>query len=137
MPTQAQVPTIVAEVRRRLDDVAKRGIHLKVASKKLEDGWLYIVVTPSRPGERASDHARIMSEIERDLRTLNVVSQQAMRALEIPLDRVFFVVEDEADRDLLRCGNRPEQRGRGEVMNDVARERRRRRERHAPLCRHG
>jgi len=68
MPTQAQVPEIVAKVRQRLDDVAKQGVYLEVVSEKLDDGWLYVVVTPSRPGVRASDHARIMSQIERDLR---------------------------------------------------------------------
>ncbi len=68
MPTQAQVPEIVAEVRQRLDDVAKEGIHLQVLSEKLEDGWLYVVVAPSEPGVRASDHARIMSQIEREMR---------------------------------------------------------------------
>jgi hypothetical protein len=68
MPTPAQVPGILAEVRQRLDDAARQGIHLRVASDKLEDDWLYVVVTPSRPGVRASDHARIMSQIERDLR---------------------------------------------------------------------
>ncbi len=45
MPTQAEVPGIVAEVDQRLDDVAKQGIHLEVASEKLEDDWLYVVVT--------------------------------------------------------------------------------------------
>jgi hypothetical protein len=68
MPTQAQVPAIVAEVRQRLDDVAKQGVHLHVVSERLEDGWLYVVVTPSQPGVRASDHARIMSQIEREMR---------------------------------------------------------------------
>jgi len=68
MPTQADVPGIVAEVRQRLDDVAKQGIHLKVVSEKLEDDWLYVVVTPSRPGVRALDHADTMSKIERELR---------------------------------------------------------------------
>ena len=68
MPTEAQVPEIVDKVRHRLGEAAEQGVHLGVASEKLEDGWLYIVVTPSRPGVRASDHARVMSQIERDLR---------------------------------------------------------------------
>jgi hypothetical protein len=68
MPTQAQVPEIVAEVRQRLDEVAKQGVHLQVVSEKLEDGWLYIVVTPTQPGVRGSDHARVMSQIEREMR---------------------------------------------------------------------
>ncbi len=68
MPTEAQVPGIVAEVRQRLDEAAKQGVHLQVVSEKLDDGWLYVVVTPSQPGQSASDHARVMSQIERELR---------------------------------------------------------------------
>jgi hypothetical protein len=68
MPTQPQVPGIVAEVRQRLDDAAKQGVHLQVVSEKLDDGWLYVVVTPSQPGVQASDHARIMSQMEREMR---------------------------------------------------------------------
>ena len=56
MPTEAQVPGIVAEVRQRLDEAAKQGVHMQVVSEKLDDGWLYVVVTPSQPGQRASDH---------------------------------------------------------------------------------
>lgn len=29
---------------------------------------MYVVVTPARPGVRASDHARLMTQIERGLR---------------------------------------------------------------------
>jgi hypothetical protein len=68
MPTEAQVPGIVAEVRQRLDEAATQGVHMQVVSEKLDDGWLYVVVTPSQPGQRASDHARIMSRIEREMR---------------------------------------------------------------------
>ena len=68
MPTQLQVPAIVAEVRQRLADEALRGVHLQVAGERLDDDWLYVVVTPSQPGVRASDHARLMSRIERELR---------------------------------------------------------------------
>jgi hypothetical protein len=68
VPTAAQVPKIVAEVKRRLNEVAKEGVRLQVVSDKLEDGWLYVVVTPSQPGQRASDHARVMSQIEREMR---------------------------------------------------------------------
>lgn len=68
MPTDVQVPEIVDEVRRRLADEARRGIELEVTDFKLEDDWLYVVVAPNRPGVRASDHASLMSRIERDLR---------------------------------------------------------------------
>ncbi len=68
MPTQAEVPEIVAEVRKRLAEIANEGVHLEVTSDKLEDDWLYVVVAPSQPGVRALDHALFMSKIERELR---------------------------------------------------------------------
>lgn len=68
MPTTQQVSEIVKKVEARLADAAQNGVHLKVASSKLEDDWLYVVVVPRMPGVRASDHARLMSQIERDLR---------------------------------------------------------------------
>ena len=68
MPTQAQVPGIVAEVRQRLADAARQGVDLEVTGEKLEDDWLYVVVAPAKPRVRASDHARLMSQIERELR---------------------------------------------------------------------
>lgn len=68
MPTQAEVPGIVAEVRQRLVEASNHGVHLEVISDKLEDDWLYVVVAPSQPGVRALDHAQTMSKIERELR---------------------------------------------------------------------
>lgn len=68
MPTQAEVPGIVAEVRRRLTEIANQGVHLQVTGDKLEDDWLYVVVSPSRPGVSALDHANLMVQIERELR---------------------------------------------------------------------
>ena len=68
MPTTQQVSDIVDKVRKRLADVQRDGIHLKVASENLSDGWLYVVVVPTKPGVRASDYARLMSQIERELR---------------------------------------------------------------------
>lgn len=68
MPTTQQVSEIVEKVRHRLADAEREGVHLKVASEKLDDDWLYVVVVPSKPGIRASDHARLMSQIERELR---------------------------------------------------------------------
>jgi hypothetical protein len=68
MPTTQQVTDIVDRVRRRLIDAEPDGVFLKVAGERIEDDWRYIVVVPSRPGVRASDHARLMSQIERELR---------------------------------------------------------------------
>ena len=68
MLTQQQVPEIVEEVRQRLADLEQQGVYLQVVDGKLEDDWLYVMVTPSRDGVRASEHARYMSQIERELR---------------------------------------------------------------------
>lgn len=68
MPTTQQVQEIVDKVRKRLADAERDGVYLKVAEERLEDDWLYIVVVPTRPGVRASEHARLMSQIERELR---------------------------------------------------------------------
>lgn len=68
MPTTAQVTDIVDKVRHRLADAEREGIYLKVTRESLDDEWLYIVVSPARPGVRASDHAQIVSRIERELR---------------------------------------------------------------------
>ena len=68
MPEVAQVSEIVEKVRQSLKDAEREGIFLHVESESLDDDWLYIVVVPSRPGIRASDHATLMSRIERNLR---------------------------------------------------------------------
>jgi hypothetical protein len=68
MPTAAEVPGIVAEVARRLQAAVAQGVPLKVSGERLDDDWLYVVVTPTRPGVRASDHASTMSRIERELK---------------------------------------------------------------------
>jgi hypothetical protein len=51
-----------------LADAEAEGVHLKVSDYKLDDDWLYIVVEPAKAGIRASDHANLMSRIERELR---------------------------------------------------------------------
>lgn len=68
MPTTQQIQEIVEKVRKRLAEAEREGIYLGVSSARLDDDWLYIVVMPSRPGVRASDHARLMTQIERELR---------------------------------------------------------------------
>jgi hypothetical protein len=39
---------------------------------RLDDGWLTVVITPTKPNIRASEYANLMSEIERELRTKGV-----------------------------------------------------------------
>lgn len=68
MPATHQVTDIVGKVEKRLVEAERDGIYLKVSGSKLDDDWLYIVVVPSRPGVRASEHANFMSKIERELR---------------------------------------------------------------------
>ena len=68
MPTTQQVTDIVDKVKKRLAEGERDGIYLKVTGEKLDDDWLYILVTPSKAGVRASDHANFMSKVERELR---------------------------------------------------------------------
>ena len=66
--TQQQVDQIIKKVESRLAAEEAKGVPLKVAGHKLDDDWLYVVVVPKQAGVRASDHARLMSRIERELR---------------------------------------------------------------------
>jgi hypothetical protein len=68
MPTMQQIDPIVKKVEHLLTQAEARGIHLKVSGSKLDDDWLYVVVVPKQAGVRASDHAQLMSQIERQLR---------------------------------------------------------------------
>ena len=82
MPTQAQVPGILAEIRQRLQAAAGQGVPLQVSGQKLDDDWLYVVVTPTQAGVRASDHAQFMSRIERELREAGTEHVLLVPALE-------------------------------------------------------
>ncbi len=68
MPTMQQIDPIVKKIEQQLAQADARGIHLKVSGSKLDDDWLYVVVVPNQAGVRASDHAELMSQIERKLR---------------------------------------------------------------------
>ena len=68
MPTLQQIDPIVKKIEQQLAQAEARGVYLKVSDSKLDDDWLYVVVVPKQAGVRASDHARLMSEIERTLR---------------------------------------------------------------------
>jgi hypothetical protein len=72
MLTVEEIPDVVRRVRDELSAAEQRGIFLKIMGDRLDDGWLYISVEPSRPGIRASDHAGLMSKIERELRASGV-----------------------------------------------------------------
>jgi len=70
MTMTQQIDEILKRVNEMLDKGASRGIDLKIANHKLDDDWLYIVVVPSSQGQRASEHANYMSEIERNLKNM-------------------------------------------------------------------
>jgi len=67
MPNEQDKPVIVARVEQLLSAANARDIHLRLAASRFDDGWLYLVVEPTQKGERASQHARFMTEIERTL----------------------------------------------------------------------
>ncbi|MGN6506327.1 MAG: hypothetical protein ACTHM6_12270 [Tepidisphaeraceae bacterium] len=67
MPAEQDVPTIVARVKQLLTDAQTQGIHLRLSAYRLDDDWLYLVVEPIRPNERASQHAHFMTQTERTL----------------------------------------------------------------------
>lgn len=67
MPNEQDKSAIVARVGQLLAAANTRGIHLRLAASRFDDGWLYLVVEPTQNGERASQHAHLMTEIERTL----------------------------------------------------------------------
>jgi hypothetical protein len=68
MPTTLQVSEIVRKVQEQLKTSETEGVYLKVSGERLDDDWLYIEVIPAKPGVSASDHAGVMTRIERKLR---------------------------------------------------------------------
>ena len=67
MPAEADLQRIVDQVRQRLADAEVSGVHLRLAGHRFDDGCLYRVVAPTRGGDRASTHAHLMTQIEREL----------------------------------------------------------------------
>ena len=72
MPNTQQISDIVQKVQDQLKIAEGDGIYLKVSGERLDDDWLYIAVVPAKMGVRASDHAGLMSQIERKLRAEGV-----------------------------------------------------------------
>ncbi|MGF1633633.1 MAG: hypothetical protein ACFCVE_07260 [Phycisphaerae bacterium] len=68
MPTETDKQKIIERVKQLLDEAKEDGVHLDLAAQRFDDDWLYLVVTPTRQGERASQHAHQMTRIERTLR---------------------------------------------------------------------
>lgn len=69
MPAEKDQQTIIARVKQLLGEARTEGVHLDLAAFRFDDGWLYLVVTPTHKGERASQHAHLMTQIERKLRS--------------------------------------------------------------------
>ena len=67
MPAEKDKNAIVDRVRKLLSDASSRGVHLQLTGSRFDDDWLYLVVAPTRKDERASQHAHLMTEIERAL----------------------------------------------------------------------
>ena len=67
MPNEQDKPAIVDRVEQLLSAAKARGIHLRLAASRFDDDWLYLVVEPTQQGERASQHAHLMTEVERTL----------------------------------------------------------------------
>ena len=68
MPAEVDIPKIVALVRKLLSEAEPDNVHLHLTGQRFEDDWLYLVVEPTKPGERASKHAHFMTRAERTLR---------------------------------------------------------------------
>lgn len=67
MPSEQDKSVIIDRVQELLSAAKGRGIHLRLAGSRFDDGWLYLVVEPTQKGERASQHAQLMTAIERTL----------------------------------------------------------------------
>jgi len=66
--TEEEAKGIVKEVRNRL--AARKDLPLKVSEDgyRLEDEWVYVVVSPEREDIRAYDHVQALAAIEKELR---------------------------------------------------------------------
>jgi hypothetical protein len=67
MPTKQEIPAITRRVQALIGAAQARAIHLRLTCYRFDDGWLYLVVEPTRQGERASQHAHFMTDVERTL----------------------------------------------------------------------
>lgn len=82
MPQTQDVADIVEKVEQGLKAAESDQIYLKVDGYRLDDDWLYIAVSPAKPGVRASDHANLMARIERNLRASGIDQVLLVPAIE-------------------------------------------------------
>jgi hypothetical protein len=69
MPNEQDITVVTNRVQELISAAKARGINLRLTGYRLDDGWLYLVVEPTLPGGRASQHAHFMTEIERTLQS--------------------------------------------------------------------
>lgn len=69
MPKENDKQAIISRLKQLLAEAETQGVHLSLAAHRFDDGWLYLVVEPTQKGERASQHAHRMTQIERTLRS--------------------------------------------------------------------
>lgn len=67
MPSENDIDLVTRRVQEMISQAEARGVHLRLTGYRFDDGWLYLVVEPTRQGQRASQHAHFMTEIERTL----------------------------------------------------------------------
>jgi hypothetical protein len=67
MPKETEIVSVTKRVQEIIAKAKGRGIHLRLTGYRFDDGWLYLVVEPTQKGQRASEHAHFMTEIERTL----------------------------------------------------------------------
>ena len=68
MPVATDTNIIKEKVRDYLVKARRDGVYLRLVDERFEDNWLYLIIAPEQGGGRASEHARLMARIERDLR---------------------------------------------------------------------
>lgn len=72
--SQTNTEDLVARANALLKEHTKgRGFSLTVSegSVQVDDGWIYLVVTPTSAGVRAYDYVEVMSAVEKALRDEN------------------------------------------------------------------
>jgi len=67
MPAEKDKNLLIDRVKQLLAEATPQGVHLELTGSRFDDDWLYLVVAPTRKDERASQHAHLMTEIERTL----------------------------------------------------------------------
>ncbi len=67
MPNEIEISTVTKRVQEMIAAAKADGVHLRLTGYRFDDGWLYLVVEPTQQGQRASQHAHLMTQIERTL----------------------------------------------------------------------